>query len=628
MDKAGGIGQAFDGHLVGHVVVVGFHAQLGSQIEFSYPSLRGSPELRTPGLSDSQDVAGDPVGRRATYASQPRGDWGQLPEEWSFLPHLALPDGAHESEDDTVYFCLPRNIHCVACFRQTNAREAMTIDAGGGSEEDERIASRGSVQKSVVLMCKRPIYGILGERLGGVVRAYFDQGDFARTDVLAELFHSVNKSLSKPYWNNFSVLVHGLDLRTLVVTLKGDLLRVLKLILLEKRVVLVSQPVRAACNAVACLASVFPAAFDRMSPNEEALDSNIEDQAIGLPLEILSERDNIIFQPYAHLPLINNLLLESSKGCVLGTSRNCGVFLKTGMSSNAHANLPTCDAIVDVQTGQTTIPEEVGRLCALTREESLFMEDLAYAAGGAGQGNESPGTIEYVSSDDNLRERLRDYLRRLLRSTACINGVLQNSGPTGTDSGSTTTTATKLTPGSNVDWSPVEAYNTRFVKMWALTTMNGCQWASKCEPVLKKAQPPPSPAVLRSSRQFKNNFGLTSVWSWWTEEPRNTASGTSQSAVERMSAASARAVEGVSDLIHKLESELKSIETVIREKVEEGKKTISAQGATDLENKLEARVNSDSGDITNMKTPQARVLRPNRETTESLSPVPLYRGGD
>ncbi|GAB0184208.1 late secretory pathway protein AVL9 [Grus japonensis] len=58
-----------------HIVVVGFHHKKGCQVEFSYPPLK-------PGEGH---------------------DSHSLPEEWKYLPFLALPDGAHNYQEDAKY---------------------------------------------------------------------------------------------------------------------------------------------------------------------------------------------------------------------------------------------------------------------------------------------------------------------------------------------------------------------------------------------------------------------------------------------------------------------------------------------------------------------------------------------
>uniref|UniRef100_A0A667YC65 AVL9 homolog (S. cerevisiase) n=1 Tax=Myripristis murdjan TaxID=586833 RepID=A0A667YC65_9TELE len=88
-----------------HIVVVGFHHKKGCQVEFSYPPL----------LPDEGH------------------DSSSLPDEWKYLPFLALPDGAHNYQEDTVYFHLPpltgdmKCVYGVSCYRQIEAKVSLTV---------------------------------------------------------------------------------------------------------------------------------------------------------------------------------------------------------------------------------------------------------------------------------------------------------------------------------------------------------------------------------------------------------------------------------------------------------------------------------------------------------------------
>lgn len=48
----------------------------------------------------------------------------ECPTAWKYLPTLALPDGSHNFEEDTVYFHLPslkdpkQTVFGISCFRQ------------------------------------------------------------------------------------------------------------------------------------------------------------------------------------------------------------------------------------------------------------------------------------------------------------------------------------------------------------------------------------------------------------------------------------------------------------------------------------------------------------------------------
>lgn len=106
------------------------HHQHGPIVEFAYPPFPGQKE------TDSLDQV-------------------ETPEEWSFLPFLALPDGAHLSDEDFTYFHLPPvksnpdiqgTLFGISCNRQIAASELVNKTAD---------ITRSTVQKAIVVLAKQ-----------------------------------------------------------------------------------------------------------------------------------------------------------------------------------------------------------------------------------------------------------------------------------------------------------------------------------------------------------------------------------------------------------------------------------------------------------------------------------------
>ena len=144
--------------IVVHLCVVGFHHSKGSVIEYAYPKF-----------------------------TDQSGEESDVPTEWTDLVHLCIPDGAHNSDQDTVYFTLPglknsaKNsvYYGVACYRQTATRDLKYTP-------DEAI--RPTMIKSVCVLCTQPLFGTIEARLNVVTHAYFNEGDFRKVSVLEELY--------------------------------------------------------------------------------------------------------------------------------------------------------------------------------------------------------------------------------------------------------------------------------------------------------------------------------------------------------------------------------------------------------------------------------------------------------
>lgn len=209
-----------------HIAVVGFHHKKGCQVEFSYPPL----------------VEGDDENS------------GNLPEEWKCLPFLALPDGAHNYDEDTTYFHLPPRSHYaqqttvygVSCYRQISTHLLKRKD-------DD--VTRETVQKSVVALSQLPMYGLLHAKLKMITQAYFEEKDFAKNDILKELFLHMNLSIDRM---DDSKKYLGLSPRQLVLVFQHKILVLFKLILLERKVLFYTSPVSKLVSSIMSLLSLFP----------------------------------------------------------------------------------------------------------------------------------------------------------------------------------------------------------------------------------------------------------------------------------------------------------------------------------------------------------------------------------
>ncbi|XP_044031778.1 late secretory pathway protein AVL9 homolog isoform X2 [Siniperca chuatsi] len=209
-----------------HIVVVGFHHKKGCQVEFSYPPL----------LPDEGH------------------DSNLLPEEWKYLPFLALPDGAHNYQEDTVYFHLPplsgamKCVYGVSCYRQIEAKALKVRQAD---------VTRETVQKSVCVLSRVPLYGLLQAKLQLITHAYFEEKDFSQISILKELYDHMNGSLRGSALEGSQVYL-GLSPRDLILHFRHKVLILFKLILLEKKVLFYVSPVNRLVGALMTVLSLFP----------------------------------------------------------------------------------------------------------------------------------------------------------------------------------------------------------------------------------------------------------------------------------------------------------------------------------------------------------------------------------
>ncbi|PVD30479.1 hypothetical protein C0Q70_09745 [Pomacea canaliculata] len=179
----------------------------------------------------------------------------ELPQQWKHLPSLALPDGAHNFLKDTVFFHLPgkgaseKTVYCVSCYRQIDAKDLLNRTAD---------ITRSTVQKSVCVISRLPLYGLIKAKLELITHAYFDERDFSKVELLEQTFNNLNASLTESLLSSSSQIFLGLSTRDLVARFKHRVIALFKLILLERRVLFFGSPVEELGGTILSLLSLFP----------------------------------------------------------------------------------------------------------------------------------------------------------------------------------------------------------------------------------------------------------------------------------------------------------------------------------------------------------------------------------
>lgn len=254
---------------VSHVLVVGFHHQKGSTVEFSYPPLCGDEHHQDP---ETQSIT------------------NFLPLSWKYLPYLALPDGCHNYEEDSVYFILPSTssphqqaIFGVACCRQVEARELAVVS---------KDVTRSSVQKSVCILSRYPVFGFIEAKMNLITHAYFNIKDFSDTSILQEAYENLNATLNA---KSLQQIVNvGLSPKNVVSQFHHRILQIFKALLLQKKVLVYGSPAKKVSSVVLSIASLFPNTLECLST-----DTSQQPDEHGFPLKIFPNPEDL--QPYVCL---------------------------------------------------------------------------------------------------------------------------------------------------------------------------------------------------------------------------------------------------------------------------------------------------------------------------------------
>ncbi|GAK66111.1 cytoplasm protein [Moesziomyces antarcticus] len=377
---------ATDDNVILGIAVVDFNHLVGPQIEYTYPKQ----------LQEDEDLVRS-------------------------LPFLALPDGSHLSDEDFCYF----HLHCpklsdstifgISCNRQIAANALLRK----GAE-----VTRSTVQKAIVVLAKEPIFGPIREKLGIVTRAFFAQGDLADVDILIDFHSTLEIGLQSGGMSEDreTVMYMGTSLRELVHKWRFKTLMLVKLLLLQRRIMFFGYPVEQLCNYQYSLVSLIPGLLlslqDAGDPKLQTRSSRVEVadslrssdrksllKFLGMPLDIFGE--DAFFQPYCPLQQID---LLKSRTWLVGTSnsifkqqRDCKI-----------------DVIVDLENAHLDFQDpKLHQAVNLTPEDRKWMDEVISSVVDTWNPADPtrPTSMGFHGSDDYLRIRFEDYICAMLSST-------------------------------------------------------------------------------------------------------------------------------------------------------------------------------------------------------------------
>ncbi len=346
-----------------HILVIGFHHQKGSTIEFSHPSLFLTSQVQE---SLTTSITQSP---------------------WRNLPHLALPDGCHNFEEESVFFTLPdldhpgQSVFGVACCRQIEANKLKKMD-------DE--ITRSTVQKSICVISRYPVFEFIEAKLSLVTHAFFNAKDFSNMQILRETYNDINSSLSSSS-QIVSSLYLDITLGDVITRFQHRLLQMFKALLVGKRVVLFAPTSIKASKSVLSILSLFPKSLESYTGIEV-------DDLLSLNMFSVSQS----FQPYLCLQQMEELKRPSS--CVLAGVVN-PLFEKQQSK--------ICDVFADVSTGIVAVHDHSLKPCLHLSTADLRFCSILSETICEREANQS----DWLGSNDWIRVQFKHYLISLLKTS-------------------------------------------------------------------------------------------------------------------------------------------------------------------------------------------------------------------
>ncbi|KAJ7105491.1 transport protein Avl9-domain-containing protein [Mycena crocata] len=379
------------------------------------------------------------VGPRIEYST---GAIFEDEEVIKILPFLALPDGAHLSAEDYSYFHIvpsgpnPTTVFGISCNQQI-AASALLVKMPD--------VTRSTVQKAVVVLASKPIFGPIRDKLGVVTTALFNQRDFRETGILDDFGSSLEQSLRGQLTE--SGLYMGTNLRELVHTFRQRTLILVKALMLQKRIMFYGHPVERLCTYQYSLVSLLPGLLQTLddcgSPPLAARAPTLSRPTslrtsdrksmmayTGLPLDIFGK--DAFFQPY--LPLQQIDVAADTKSWLCGSTNSIVTQRKE------------VDLFVNTETGVLEFRDpKLERSAGLTPADRKWMDDIVKDVNDGWSDEEGrPVSMMFKGSDDYLRQKFEEYVSAALSSVRYRdfmakgegNGVII-SGGSGGDASST-----------------------------------------------------------------------------------------------------------------------------------------------------------------------------------------------
>ena len=261
-----------------YIAVVSFNHKKGSIIEFTYP--------------DKDELLEKNTESKLFFESLIPSD-NSLTKENVFdninnqLTYLSMPDGAHSLTSDSQFFLIQnfsKILFGISCYRQIKVTQAM--------KEDEQENTRDSVQKSMCIISKLPLFGQMASKLSITMLAYFNQDSLKDKKIIKDLYLNYDKNNLE--YINVNEILESFSLKRLIYFTRDKIFTLIKLIMLEKKILIYSHISNNICSFIFSFLSLFPGGAFFSLDNTGHMKSFYNCYSpYGLPLKFLNKKSVI-----------------------------------------------------------------------------------------------------------------------------------------------------------------------------------------------------------------------------------------------------------------------------------------------------------------------------------------------
>ena len=454
-----------------YIAVISFNQKKGSIIEFTYPEKSVLLEKN----QDSKLFFESLIDKNNKESDTTEKIFNNINNQ---LTYLCIPDGAHSLTSDSTFFLIqnfPRILFGISCYRQLKITQAM--------KEDEQENTRDCVQKAMCIISTLPLFGQMASKLSVTMLAYFNQDSLKDKKIIEDLYSN--------YANNFmnkikiDEILENFSLKRLIYFTRDKIFILIKLILLEKKILVFSHISNNICSFIFSFLSLFPGgAFFNM--NNEGRAKCFYDcySPYGLPLKFLNknsilysiltlydvdklEKKNIISY---FVGTTNPLLLNYGKidfDCIINLDENKitinkkinADMLNSGKKENSLMNklYKECKYLFEDNTEEDLNDtwmldkeESTKKKKSKKKKKSIYLQDMA-------------GFASFSGSDDYIRNMFKKYITNFLADIHLAQYITNSSGYTD---------EVKLSKIKDV----LNDYNCEFIYNWITKTNNFIFW--------------------------------------------------------------------------------------------------------------------------------------------------------
>ena len=241
-----------------YIAVVSFNHKKGSIIEFTYP--------------DKDELLEKNTESKLFFESLIPSD-NSLTKENVFdninnqLTYLSMPDGAHSLTSDSQFFLIQnfsKILFGISCYRQIKVTQAM----------------------------KLPLFGQMASKLSITMLAYFNQDSLKDKKIIKDLYLNYDKNYLE--YINVNEILESFSLKRLIYFTRDKIFTLIKLIMLEKKILIYSHISNNICSFIFSFLSLFPGGAFFSLDNTGHMKSFYNCYSpYGLPLKFLNKKSVI-----------------------------------------------------------------------------------------------------------------------------------------------------------------------------------------------------------------------------------------------------------------------------------------------------------------------------------------------